>query len=360
MSPKTSPDAPRTGRGRAAALLAAGLVLLAAALPGSAATVTCPPATAAASAPAPASAPCAASSRGIPACGVLVGAAVGGNSDPAPLETALGKTLQIRRTFWGPNGVDKAVTAARQDISAGRIPWLSFKLPYDWRRMADGDGDAWASSLVDRLAALRGPVWIAFHHEPEGDGQIGDWVAMQRHLAPMVHQGSQNVAFTMILTGWHQFHGDPQFSLGALWPGDGMVDLLGFDIYNEFGSLKDGQANTTMLDLGQTYFPQISAFAGAHHTAWGLAETGLTDDAATADPGWLEQSYTAMRRTGGVAFTYFDSSLNSNGNSWELGSGTKRNEFQAILDQAAAPQQPGQSAAPVPATCSPTANRAHP
>ena len=33
---------------------------------------------------------------------------------------------------------------AEADLAAGRLPWISFKLPYSWPDMAAGKGDAWA------------------------------------------------------------------------------------------------------------------------------------------------------------------------------------------------------------------------
>ncbi|MCZ2402938.1 carbohydrate binding domain-containing protein [Paenarthrobacter sp. Z7-10] len=279
--------------------------------------------------PAPGS--CTTSQIGIPSCGVLVGAAVGGNSDPAAFERSIGGTLQIRRTYWGGKNVDKAVATAKADIAQGRLPWISFKLPYSWSEMAAGKGDAWALDLTQKLAQLNGPVWVAFHHEPEGDGNTADWVQMQRRLAPIVHNNSNNVAFTMILTGWHEFHGAPQYSMDNMWPGDGLVDLVGIDPYNWYGTVKNGKTNNNMDNFATAFYPQMRAFASKHHTSWGVAETGYTDAAAHLDPSWLVRSYADMERFGGVAFTYFNTSLNSNGASWPITGDEKLNQFRDIL-----------------------------
>ena len=48
---------------------------------------------------------------------------------------------------------------------------------------------------------LDGPVWLAFHHEPEGDGDLRAWTAMQARLAPIVRETAPNVAYSIILTG---------------------------------------------------------------------------------------------------------------------------------------------------------------
>ncbi len=292
-----------------------------------------------ASTPAPAPAPSGTSSnpgasqRGIPANAPLVGAAVGSNTDPSSFEKSLGAKLQIRRTYWGGGSVTSAVNTARTDIAAGRIPWESFKLPYSWSDMAAGKGDAWVKDLATRLGSLNGPVWIAFHHEPEGDGDISQWVAMQKHLAPIIHSNTKNVAYTMIMTGWHELYGGPQYALDKMWPGDGVVDMIGFDIYNNYGVTKNGSLNTKTTDFGTSYYPQFSAFAKKHHVAWGVAETGLTDQAASADPNWLNRSYTDMMKYGGSALSYFNTSLHSVG-SWQISTTYKQNQFRDVLKNA--------------------------
>jgi hypothetical protein len=113
------------------------------------------------------------SERGIPQQGsTLLGAAYGGNSDPTAWEGDLGRQLGVRRTFWQSTNVDSAVRTAKADVAANRVPWLSFKLPHSWPDMVAGKGDAWAKDIALKLKAVDGPVWVAFHHEPENDGDI--------------------------------------------------------------------------------------------------------------------------------------------------------------------------------------------
>src|SRR3954470_12701975 len=200
--------------------------------------------------------------RGMSLCGGLLGGAYGGNSDPAGWEQLAGHPLGVRRTYWGAGKEASAVRVAAADLKQLRVPWLSFKLPYSWTDMADGLGDDWVRSLVSRLGALNGPVWLAFHHEPEGDGDIAEWVRMQQHLGPIVRSTAPNVAFSLIFTGWHEFYGPRRYRLSKLWP-HVKVDLLGFDIYDKYGALHDGQRFTTHTDMVGSYFKKIQAFAGA-------------------------------------------------------------------------------------------------
>jgi hypothetical protein len=269
------------------------------------------------------------SSRGVPSRGALFGAAVGSNTDPANFEKSIGQRLGVRRTYWTGSQVDSAVNTARTDLSNGRLPWISFKVPYSWGRMAAGDGDAWARDLATKLAQLPGPVWVAFHHEPEGDGVIEDWTAMQRHLGPIVRAAAPNVGFSVILTGWHQLYGESQYSLASLWPAT-TVDVAGFDVYNAYGTVKDGVLRLKPTDMRGAYFEPLSAWAKSKGVAWGLAESGYTDRASADYPSWLVDTYDDLVATGGVAYAYFNSSLNSQG-SWVITSSSKTMQFSTAI-----------------------------
>jgi hypothetical protein len=270
--------------------------------------------------------------RGVPRCGAILGEAYGSNSDPAPFESTINHKIGIHRTYWTATGVNSAVTVASNDIANGRIPWISFKLPYAWDQMAAGAGDAWAKDLATKLAALPGPVWVAFHHEPEGDGDITQWTAMQAHLAPLVRATAPNVAYTIILTGWDQLYGPSAYHLDSLWPKNTKIDIAGFDPYNFLGVVKNGSLVTTNTDMTSTYFKPISAWAKNHGIAWGLAETGYTDYASKYHPHWIQQTFASLQAYGGVALTYFNTPLNNFG-SWPLETSTKVADYAAAQAQ---------------------------
>jgi hypothetical protein len=273
------------------------------------------------------------SSRGVPSRGALYGAAVGSNTDPANFEKSIGQRLGVRRTYWSSSQVNSAVNTARTDLSNGRLPWISFKLPYSWGRMAAGDGDAWARDLATKLAQLPGPVWVAFHHEPEGDGMIKDWTAMQRRLGPIVREAAPNVGFSIILTGWHQLYGESQYSLASLWPAT-TVDVAGFDVYNWYGTVKNGVPVLKPTDMRGAYFEPLSEWAASKGIAWGLAESGFTDRAAADYPSWLEETYDDLVATGGVAYAYFNTSLNSESSwSWVITSSSKTMQFSRAIQR---------------------------
>ena len=118
-----------------------------------------------------------------------------------------------------------------------------------------------------QLAVLDGPVWIAFHHEPEGDGPIGDWTAMQGQLAPIVHARSDNIAYSVIYISYDAFYGETQYRLANTWPGDDNVDILGLDMYNNYGVTRSGVVGTKMLDPGK-YMDLATAWAQQHGVRW--------------------------------------------------------------------------------------------
>jgi hypothetical protein len=275
---------------------------------------------------------CAMSARGIPvaSCGALLGSAYGSNTDPTPWEAEMGHALGVRRTYYGATQVDKGVSVAKTDLAKHRVPWISYKLPYSWADMVAGKGDAWTLDLATKLSKLNGPVWLAFHHEPEGDGDITLWTAMQARLAPIVRAAAPNVSYSIVVTGWNQLYGPAQYSLDAIWPKNTKIDLLGVDVYNKLGAVKNGVEYTKATDMEGDYFKPFSAWAKKNGVAWGVAETGFTDKAAEVDPQWVSRSYTQLRALGGVAFTYFNTNLNSIAN-WALTTETKKRVYKDAL-----------------------------
>ncbi len=270
------------------------------------------------------------SARGIPSCGSFMGAAVGGNADPASQEAKYGK-LALRRTYFQSSQVSSAVKTAKADLAAGRIPWLSFKEPYSWSDMVAGKGDAWAADLAQQLSQLNGPVWLAIHHEPEKDGDIKEWTMMQAHLAPIIRSIAPNVAYSIILTGWQDVFGsDPSYKLANEWPGDGLIDIVAFDAYNLYGQVKDGKTLTKFTEMKEYYTP-LAAFAKQHHVAWAIGESGYQNAASAKDPSWLTRAMSDLESMGGAGYAYFDSGLNSPYGSWTIDTPAEYAAFQAAL-----------------------------
>ena len=267
---------------------------------------------------------CAVSARGIPTCGAYVGATYKSNTDPSSWETSMGKRLGVRRTFWG-SSVNSAVATAKADVSKNRMPWMSFTPPYSWADMAAGKGDAWAKDLATKMAAVPGPVWVAVAHEPENDGgDMQKWKAMQARLAPIMRAAAPNLGYSIILMGYHQLYGDAKYSLANTWPNT-KIDVAGFDVYEKYAC--KGFTTWTNYDTG--YFAKFESWANSKGVAWGLAETGYNDAAARASSTWMSRTYKSMVAHGGIAFSYFNTTLNSK-QTWYLGLATKQSAFTAL------------------------------
>jgi hypothetical protein len=272
---------------------------------------------------------CTHTARGIPSCGAYVGGAYGANSNVGPWESYNGRALGIHRTYFGPGSVSSAVRTAKADVARNRVPWISFKAPHSWSAMASGKGDAWARNLATKMRTVGGPVWIAVHHEPEGDGDMQTWKRMQERLAPIMRAAAPNLAYTVILMGYHQFHGARQYSLAATWP-DTKIDVAGFDIYEKYGvrGVKEWK------QFSNHYFAPLKKWSATTGVPWALAETGYSDAAARVRPRRIVSIYQALKQYGGIAFSYFNTNLHSKAN-WRLSTAAKKQAFKAINRTAA-------------------------
>lgn len=267
---------------------------------------------------------CSMSSRGIPSCGALMGGAYGANDNPASWEKVLGRPLGVHRLFFRPGQVGGAVRMAKADLAKDRLPWISFKVPYSWSAMASGKGDAWVKDVARRMASVGGPVWLAFAHEPEEEGDIQAWKRMQARIAPMVRRIAPNVGYTIILMGYHEFYGASKYRMSNIWPKT-KIDLVGFDVYDHYG--KNGSTRHT--DMG-AYFDKFKAWSKSSGVPWGLAESGISHRGAAHRPGWFKDTYSKLVARGGKAFAYFNTNLNSF-QDWRLTTTIKRDRFRATF-----------------------------
>jgi hypothetical protein len=175
-----------------------------------------------------------------PAAGPLWGAAFQTTADCTPVENPAGRPVGVHRTYWVPGQEVAALAQSRADVAAGRVPWVSYKLPVTWAQAKTGAADTWARSITAGLATLPGPVMLTWHHEPEGDqSPLSDFVAMHDRL----YQFSRpfpNIRCGPILTGYNQIFGtDPAQKPAAMWPGEFTSgDFFGMDAYMYWGTVK--------------------------------------------------------------------------------------------------------------------------
>lgn len=253
--------------------------------------------------------------------------------------------IQIDRWYGGHGDVDKAIAKAKANHAAGIKTWLSFKLPHSWAAMASGSGDTWARDLFAKLDALGFEVWVAFHHEPEGDGVTSDWRKMQDRLSRMVPGGiAGRIKFWLIVTGWHQEDGTTAaYKWDVLYPTGAPIYGIAYDYpYNQYGfEWANGTKTTTMNTVwreGAYWVDKLAARAKALSASEGreiraaIAECGYSDEAFAKDKEWLDRFLAAADAANLEAVTYFDTPLNSV-RSWYLGTSTsaKRTYFNQVL-----------------------------
>ncbi|MEX0685127.1 MAG: hypothetical protein WD267_09265 [Balneolales bacterium] len=97
-------------------------------------------------------------------------------------EEPSGETLALHRSFWRwDQRTGNMLNVATDDIANGRLPWVSVKPPpcenpdpdcssWQWLGMAKGKFDDEIDEMLYALAALKKPIWLTIHHEPEGGG----------------------------------------------------------------------------------------------------------------------------------------------------------------------------------------------
>lgn len=260
------------------------------------------------------------------------GAAVHGNGDPKTRhEQQAGVSLSLRRTFFQWHHHESANSflfkTVENDIANNRLSWVSTKTP-SWREVASGKHDARIDHLLKRLESYNHPIWLTFHHEPEGGGGnnfpddpggAAAWRGMQiRVRERMDALGIDNVAFAPILMSWTW---DPSSKRSPSdWYVPGIWDFYGIDHYqnSESGTMLSGRGfNNFMKWIANKNLPV------------GIGEWGNrgTNSAAANE---MQAFMNWGRANDVVGMAYFDSGLNSPNGSWEL-KGQQLTEFRSIL-----------------------------
>ena len=134
---------------------------------------------------------------------------------------------------------------------------------------------------------------------------------MQAHLAPIVRSTASNVAYSIVLTGCNQFYGAAQYSLDSLWPKNTKIDLLGVDTYDKLGVVKDGKEQTKATDWQRTTSVRSGAGPRRRASPGASPRPATPTRLRTVDPQWVSRTYNELKSYGGVAFTYFNTNLNS-------------------------------------------------
>jgi hypothetical protein len=190
---------------------------------------------------------CTVDHRLVPRCGLLWGVAPGAYTDlPASralrnFEETTGREADIVHAYHrGDEVFPTADEAATVRQARKRVLFVNWKVAWGatWAEVARGAKDARIDRAAARLKAFPGRLFLALHHEPENDVRPGagsgmtsrDFVAMYRHTVQRLRAaGVTNVVFVMIYMAYEPWCVQPWFA--ELWPGDDVVDWVGFDPY---------------------------------------------------------------------------------------------------------------------------------
>lgn len=269
-------------------LVTAGLVGTGIATPASAATTPSP-------------APSAANEALTPDSGLLFGAYVAKRSAAtiddavAQFEDTVGRKLDVHRIYrqWDE---DLRAGGVATSVQRGRTPVLSVSskkvdgTKTSWASIARGDHDAAIATQAAAVASLGAPIFMTFQHEPDwatGFGTPEEYRAAWRHYVDVYRaKGVTNVVWTWIVTPTAFASGG---TADALYPGDDVVDWVGYDVYNWNGCSATGPTSWSSVATQST---SVRTFAQNHGKPIMIAEWGSVED--TADPQrkatWLRDS----------------------------------------------------------------------
>lgn len=249
---------------------------------------------------------------------MLVGAAASPHNDRttsddelAFLESKVGR-LDLHRVYdsgFDTNFLHKA------GIDVGkRATHYSFKP--DMAALAAGSLDANVRALLQSIPAGHRTI-LTIWHEPEDNFTTAAQQATYRagwvRFAQLVRAANRpelSTSWVMMSWSWNTGAGrDPN----SWWPGDGVVDSVGLDGYND-GSLKGTRWDSPGRPYGMaapgdskggTYVDGGAiAWIKAKHVAWGIAEFGTLENDNNVAAGWTATPTKAAWLEAAAAFFY--------------------------------------------------------
>jgi hypothetical protein len=165
-----------------------------------------------------------------------------------------------------------------------------------WAKVADGSQDARIDQLARYAISLGHPMFVSFHVEPETDigtyGTAADYVAAFRHLVQRFRADrADNVSFVWQVEGWSDWY----TTYLSLYPGDSVVDWIGWDPYN-WASCR-GAKWQSFASIVQPFYNWLRAHGHAG-TPLMLSEYGTVEagDGGTAKGKWFTDGAAAMKR----------------------------------------------------------------
>jgi hypothetical protein len=190
----------------------------------------------------------------VPSCGLWLGIAPGAfTSTPRHValreaEAQVGRPFDVFHAYHTNDQLfpTAAERGAATESGRNRLLYLNWKPATDmtWRRIADGGADG----RIDRLAAhirttFPHRFFLTIWHEPENDVNAAagsgmtasDFAAMFRHVSKRLRaQGATQPVIVMNYMGYTKWATQSWFS--DLYPGDDVVDWIGWDPYATGGT----------------------------------------------------------------------------------------------------------------------------
>jgi hypothetical protein len=232
----------------------------------------------------------------------------------------------VRPWFTQPPAADKDWPGwLRANPSVRRVVLSQEMVPDDvpsnWRELgAAGAYDSYARQLAANLVAARmGNAVIRLGHEMNDTlyhdalgndpAQYGDWAAYWARIARTM----RSVPGAHFLFDWNVNAGYRDIPFDSYYPGDGVVDMIGVDIYDAGmpGSPADAAVRWERLDNEPGGLAQIVAFARKHGKPLSFPEWGLvsaSDGGLGDDPAYVTGIAGAIRDNDVVYQAYFDRS----------------------------------------------------
>lgn len=202
--------------------------------------------------------------------------------------TQMGEQQLERQT--GQQMSSHAYGTFERGVPQGRM--ITVKSPGTaWRTTANArSGSAIYGNIVrwaDTIRSRPGPVYLAFHHEPESAGSTSygtqaEYIAAYRRVVDIFRsRGVTNVKWTWQMTEW-SFRVNPtdRRSAPKWYPGDSYVDVVGADGYNwstckgangkweEFKAFAEPVVQFARARGKQAAFPEFGSQSGTRRAQW--------------------------------------------------------------------------------------------
>ena len=144
---------------------------------------------------------------------------------------------------WGhlPNRkVTQEVYKSGCDLFVTWEPWVSHeKKALDYEAVIRGDDDAYIRHFALQIKRIKGPVFIRFAHEANGNWYpwsgcvIGkdQYIALSRHMKDVFDQCSVKNVRWVFSVNWEDVPAEGNH-FSTVYPGDAYVDYIGIDGYN--------------------------------------------------------------------------------------------------------------------------------